>query len=208
MGPPGSGKGTQSSYISSLVGVHQVSSGDLFRDNLASETELGLMAKNFMDNGEYVPDDITIRMVLSWIDEPEHSGGFILDGFPRTVGQAKALTHHLGAGNGVDRVIFFDVSEEVIVDRLSGRLICTECQTPFHMVSYPPKEEGLCDICGADLYQRSDDRPEVVKNRLVTYKQETGPLVEYFSTLGNLHEVDASRPVEEVRCSIKQLLGR
>ena len=111
MGPPGSGKGTQSSYISSLVGVHQVSSGDLFRDNLASETELGLAAKNFMDNGEYVPDDITIRMVLSWIDEPEHSEGFILDGFPRTVGQAKALIHHLGPDNGVDRVIFFDVSE-------------------------------------------------------------------------------------------------
>lgn len=208
MGPPGSGKGTQASYIAGLVGVHHVASGDLFRDNLAGETELGLMAKKFMDSGDYVPDDITVKMVLSWINEPEHSEGFVLDGFPRTVVQAKALGHHLGPSDEIDNVIFFDVSEEILVERLSGRLLCTECHTPFHMLSYPPKEEGLCDLCGSDLYQRSDDNPEVVKNRLQTYKQETEPLIKYFSDLGNLHEIDAARPVVEVRQSVKRLLGR
>ena len=208
MGPPGSGKGTQASHIAELVGVHLVSSGDLFRENLSSETELGLIAKKFMEKGDYVPDDITIGMVMSWITEPEHSKGFVLDGFPRTIGQAKALVQQLGNNHDVDHVIFFDVPDELIINRLSGRLLCTDCQTPFHRFFYPPIQEGFCDLCSGNLYQRSDDKPEVVENRLRIYKEETGPVVEYFSDLGNFHEVDASKSIDEVRCAIAHLLGR
>ena len=208
MGPPGSGKGTQAAYIAALVDVHHVSSGDLFRDNLERETELGLMAQKFMERGEYVADDVTIGMVMSWINEPERSNGFVLDGFPRTIAQAKAFVERLDDGDIVDHVIFFNAPDDVIVERLSGRLLCKKCQAPFHQILSPPKHRGRCDICSGDLYQRSDDRSKVVKNRLRVYKEETESVLKYFSNLGNFHEVDASKPIDEVRRSVQHILGR
>ena len=206
MGPPGSGKGTQASHIAGLVGVNSVSSGDLFRDNLSKNTELGLLAKSFMEKGEYVPDDVTIDMVMSWIEEPKHSAGFVIDGFPRTLAQAKALDEKLLESGGVDRVIFFDVPEEDLVQRLSGRMICSSCQTPFHTMFSPPKEENCCDNCGDVLYQREDDKPDVVRNRLHVYIRETEPVVDYFEKAGNLRRIDASLAINKVRESLEEVV--
>ncbi|MEC9366471.1 MAG: nucleoside monophosphate kinase, partial [Chloroflexota bacterium] len=148
MGPPGSGKGTQASYIASFAGVNSVSSGDLFRDNLARDTELGRLAKTYMDQGKYVPDNVTIDMVMSWIEDPENREGFVLDGFPRTLMQAEALDDRLSGLGGIDKVILFNVPEKELVKRLSGRILCRKCQTPFHKEFSPPNIEGQCDKCG------------------------------------------------------------
>jgi len=206
MGPPGSGKGTQASHIADLAGVHSVSSGDLFRDNLSRNTELGRLAKTFMEKGEYVPDDVTIDMVMNWIEEPKHSAGFVLDGFPRTLPQAKALDEKLLDIGGVDRVVFFDVPEDDLVQRLSGRMICSSCQTPFHKIFSPPREENSCDSCGEVLYQREDDKPAVVRNRLHVYIRETEPVVDYFEKAGNLRRIDASMGINEVRESLEDVV--
>ncbi len=206
MGPPGSGKGTKASHIADLAGVHSVSSGDLFRDNLSRNTELGRLAKTFMEKGEYVPDDVTIDMVMNWIEEPKHSAGFVLDGFPRTLAQAKALDEKLLDIGGVDRVVFFDVPEDDLVQRLSGRMICSSCQAPFHKMFSPPREENSCDSCGEVLYQREDDKPAVVRNRLHVYIRETEPVVDYFEKEGNLRRIDASLGINEVRESLEDVV--
>ncbi len=198
MGPPGSGKGTQAGKIASTLGVDSVSSGDLFRLNLSNNTDLGVQAKEFMDKGEYVPDDITISMVMSWIEDPFHDKGFVLDGFPRTLAQAQALEERMLNKGGIDRVIFFNVEESILIKRLSGRLICNECQKPYHKSFLPPLMLNSCPDCKGSLYQRDDDKEEVVVNRLKVYLKETEPVIDYYRSLDILHEVDGALSIDEV----------
>ena len=197
LGPPGAGKGTQAARIADELGVTRAASGDLFRDNLRNETELGLLAKSYMDRGDLVPDDVTIRLVMSWISAPEQSGGFVLDGFPRTLPQAEALDSALEPG-GIDRVLYVNVAEDELVRRLAGRFICRKCQAPYHAITSPPKEEGKCDDCGGELYQRDDDKADVVKNRLDVYFEETEPLVGHYSRSGVLREINGEGTVDAV----------
>jgi len=198
MGPPGSGKGTQATSIASDLGVDAVSSGDLFRDHQRRDTELGRLARSYMERGAYVPDEVTIKMVMDWINDPAHSAGFVLDGFPRTHAQAEALDAEMKPLGGVDRVIFIRVSEEELVKRLTGRLICRDCQTPCHLHFSPPQVEGKCDKCGGELYQRDDDKADVVTTRIQVYNQETEPVVDYYRQSGTLREVDGEQGVEAV----------
>ena len=207
MGPPGSGKGTQSTFVASLMQVNSVSSGDLFRENLANDTELGKLAKTYMDQGKYVPDDVTINMVMSWIEDPENNRGFILDGFPRTLSQAQALDDRLSEVGGIDKVILFKVPELELIKRLSGRMLCRKCQTPYHKEFYPPINDGKCDKCGGDLFQRDDDSEVVMKERLKVYRQETDPVVERYKGTGNILEIDGSLPIRVVEKSLRKALG-
>ena len=200
MGAPGSGKGTQAGFIAEKANVSSVSSGDLFRKNLSDNTELGVLAKTYMDRGEYVPDDVTIRMVLDWVNDPSNISGFVLDGFPRTLPQAIALDKELGS---VDKVIFFDVPTADLIERLSGRLICKTCQASFHKIFYPSKNGMICDQCPDDLYQRDDDKPDVVTNRLKVYLQETQPVIEYYDQQNKLINIDGSKSVDEVQTKLE-----
>ena len=204
MGAPGSGKGTQAGFIAQKAKVSSVSSGDLFRKNLSEKSELGILAKTFMDRGEYVPDDVTIRMVLDWINDPSNTSGFVLDGFPRTLPQAIALDEELGS---VDKVIFFDVPNNDLIERLSGRLICRTCQASFHKIFYPSKNGMICDKCPDELYQRDDDKADVVTNRLKVYMQETQPVIEYYEKQNKLITVDGSKSVDEVQSELEMELN-
>ena len=207
MGPPGSGKGTQASFVASLVQVNSVSSGDLFRENLANDTELGKLAKTYIDQGKYVPDDVTINMVMSWIEDPGNKRGFILDGFPRTLSQAQALDDRLSEVGGIDKVILFKVPELELIKRLSGRMLCRKCQTPYHKEFSPPISDGVCDKCGGDLFQRDDDSEVVAMERLKVYRQETDPVVERYKGTGNILEIDGSLPIRVVEKSLRKALG-
>ena len=198
LGPPGAGKGTQAARVADELGVTRAASGDLFRDNLRNETELGLLAKSYMDKGALVPDDVTIRLVMSWISAPGQSGGFVLDGFPRTLPQAEALDSALQPSGGLDRVLYVNVAEDELVRRLAGRFICRICQTPYHETASPPKKQGKCDACDGELYQRDDDKAEVVKRRLQVYFEETQPLVGHYRGSGVLREVDGEGAVDDV----------
>ena len=204
MGAPGSGKGTQAGFIADKVNVSAVSSGDLFRKNLSEKTELGVLAKTFMDKGEYVPDDVTIRMVMDWVNNPSNGSGFVLDGFPRTLPQAVALDEQLGL---VDKVIFFDVPTDDLIERLSGRLICRKCPASYHKLFYPSKNGLICDQCPGDLYQRDDDKPDVVTNRLKVYMKETQPVIEYYDQQKKLIHIDASKSVDEVQNKLEVQLN-
>ena len=204
MGAPGSGKGTQAGFIAQKANVSSVSSGDLFRKNLSEKSELGILAKTFMDRGEYVPDDVTIRMVLDWINDPSNTSGFVLDGFPRTLPQAIALDEELGS---VDKVIFFDVPNNDLIERLSGRLICRTCQASFHKIFYPSKNGMICDKCPDELYQRDDDKADVVTNRLKVYMQETQPVIQYYAKQNKLITVDGSKSVDEVESELEMALN-
>tara|TARA_Y100000748_G_scaffold169267_1_gene141573 strand:+ start:1200 stop:1832 length:633 start_codon:yes stop_codon:yes gene_type:complete len=204
MGAPGSGKGTQAGFIAQKAKVSSVSSGDLFRKNLSEKSELGILAKTFMDRGEYVPDDVTIRMVLDWINDPSNTSGFVLDGFPRTLPQAIALDEELGS---VDKVIFFDVPNNDLIERLSGRLICRTCQASFHKIFYPSKNGMICDKCPDELYQRDDDKADVVTNRLKVYMQETQPVIQYYDKQNKLITVDGSKSVDEVQSELEMALN-
>ena len=198
LGPPGAGKGTQAARVADELGVTRTASGDLFRENLRNETELGLLAKSYMDRGALVPDDVTIRLVMSWISAPDQSGGFVLDGFPRTLPQAEALDSALEPSGGLDRVLYVNVAEDELVRRLAGRFICRICQMPYHETASPPKERGKCDVCDGELYQRDDDKAEVVKRRLQVYFEETQPLVGHYRNSGVLREVDGEGAVDDV----------
>jgi adenylate kinase len=203
MGPPGSGKGTQASYIADRFGIDSISTGDLFRDNLSRDTELGRLAKRYMEKGEYVPDQVTIDIVMRWIESPDNNKGFVLDGFPRTIAQAEALDQGLRDLGGIDRVIFFDAKEDLLVERLSGRLICSSCQASYNLVYSPPASQGECDSCKGNLYQRDDDKSAVVRNRLCVYMRETEPVVQFFRASGTLREIDASLSISEVRDAVE-----
>lgn len=199
LGAPGAGKGTQAVALVKEKGLAHVASGDLFRDNLGRGTELGKIAKTYMDKGELVPDDVTVKMVLDRIAKPDCANGFLLDGFPRTIPQAEALDKALSEeGKSIDKAVSVAVPNEQLIKRLSGRWICRGCQAPFHMVDAPPKEDGKCDHCGGELYQRDDDNEVTVQNRLDVYMKQTAPLIDYYKGQGKLLEVNGNQPVDAV----------
>ncbi len=199
LGPPGAGKGTQAANISKTFSLAHVASGDLFRAAMSSGSELGNQAKAYYDRGELVPDELAIKLVMSRLNEPDCASGCLLDGFPRTIQQSEALDKGFAAENkSIDKVLYVKVSEEELLRRLSGRWICRSCQTPYHMVSSPPKVEGRCDNCGGELYQRSDDTPETAKNRLTVYFRETAPLISYYTGQNKLVEIDGDQAIDEV----------
>lgn len=191
LGAPGAGKGTQAVMLAENLKLVQVASGDLFRQALRDETELGLKAKAYMDKGQLVPDEITIQMVLERLAAPDCTDGAILDGFPRNLAQAKALDKALAEQSKfIDKVVYIAVSERELLKRLSGRWICRQCQAPYHEVDSPPKVAGKCDRCGGELYQRADDNTETIKQRLKVYFAETSPLIDYYTGSGKLLEID------------------
>jgi len=200
LGPPGAGKGTQAERLEEELHLPHVASGDLFRENLRNETELGLLAKKYMDKGQLVPDDVTIAMVRDRLQRPDCGRGAILDGFPRTQPQAESLDSMLAdMGRRLDGVLYIAVPDEELVNRLSGRWICRQCQTPYHTVFSPPATEGVCDACGGgELYQRPDDNPETVRARLKVYHQQTSPLIDYYRQAGLLMEVNGAGDIDTV----------
>jgi adenylate kinase len=199
LGPPGAGKGTQARKLAERYGLSVIATGDIFRDHIARGTPLGMRAKEYVDSGEYVPDDITTEMVFDRLDQPDTREGFILDGFPRTVPQAQALERALAAwGRPLSAVLNFKISDEVAVKRLLARLICPNCGRSYNVEFKPPRIEGVCDVCGHELRSRSDDDEATVRRRLEVYHDETQPLVLYFWERGLLRDIDAEAPVEVV----------
>lgn len=207
LGPPGAGKGTQAKVVAKMLGIPQISSGDIFRENKKNKTELGLLADEYIKVGELVPDDVTIRMVGERISRTDCDLGAILDGFPRTPNQAKALDEMLeGMKCQIIQVPYIAVDEEELVERLSGRLTCREEGHVFHKKYNPPKEAGVCDFDGSELYQREDDRPETVKHRIRVYEQQTRPLIEYYRDRGILVEINGNQDIEQVTRELMDML--
>jgi len=199
LGGPGSGKGTQADALSRQLELPHIATGDLFRDNLNRATELGRLAKTYMNRGELVPDDVTDAMVEERLTRQDAHGGFVLDGFPRTLPQAQALTQMLARlQRRLAGVLLIKVSDEAIVSRLSGRLICHDCQAPYHELYKAPRRAGVCDTCGGALYRREDDNPDTVRARLATYHRQTEPLIDYYAKAGLLCEISGEGGVAEV----------
>lgn len=208
LGAPGAGKGTQAAMISRKVGLAHIASGDLFRQAVEKGTELGQSVKAYMDKGMLVPDEVTIQVISERLNEPDCQTGCIFDGFPRTVEQAKALGKTLASqGKAIDKAIYVEVSDEELLKRLGGRWICRQCQTPYHEVTSPPRIPSKCDECGGELYQRSDDTEETVKERLKVYFVQTTPVLDYYRAEGKLVKVDGKRGIEEVSEEIIDVLG-
>jgi adenylate kinase len=199
LGGPGSGKGTQAARLSAQLKLPHLATGELFRENLRLATDLGKLAKTYMDRGELVPDDVTEAMVAERLARPDAKEGFILDGFPRTLPQAHALTEILAKmQRRLGGVVHIKVSDDALVMRLSGRLICRQCQAPYHSFFKPPRRNGICDGCGGELYQRSDDKPETVKTRLVTFHHQTEPLINHYRQAGILREIDGEDDLDVI----------
>jgi adenylate kinase len=199
VGPPGAGKGTQAEFIAAHLAVPKISTGDIFRANVAQGTPLGVQAKNYMDAGQLVPDEVTINMVRDRLAEPDAADGFLLDGFPRTVPQAVALDKLLAdLGSGLDLVLELVVDDDEVIRRLSGRRTCRGCGKIWHVEFDCPSREGVCDRCGGDLFQRDDDKAETIAERLRVYARDTAPLVDYYGAQGKLVGIDATGPVEDV----------
>lgn len=206
LGPPGSGKGTQAKRIAETQGLKHVSTGEVFREEIARKSPLGLKVESFVKSGLLVPDEVVIEVLASKLDAM--SGSFLLDGFPRTVEQAKALDAYLGrAGRKIDGVVYIAVPNDEVVRRLGSRWTCTKCNEVYNLVSRPPKAEGVCDKDGAPLYQRADDKPESVQKRLVEYDKLTKPLVEYYRSGQAFHEVDGTARPDDVFAAIQLRLG-
>jgi adenylate kinase len=209
LGPPGVGKGTQAKVLAEKTGLVHVSSGDLFRDNIKRQTELGKLAQSYMNKGELVPDDVTIAMIRERLSRADCQAGAILDGFPRTPAQANALKELLAEfGADVDQVPFVNADEEVLITRLSGRWTCRANGHVYHATFNPPKEEGVCDLDGSELYQRDDDKVETVKNRIQVYRKQTAPLIEYYREAGKLVEIDGSQSIENVTAALMKALEK
>ena len=207
LGAPGAGKGSQASRIATEYQLPHISTGDIFRANLKEETELGKKAKSFMDKGELVPDDITIAMLLDRIHKEDCKNGYILDGFPRTIPQAEALKEALAKKDEkIDLALDVEASDELIIKRMAGRRTCPACGAIYHIVTLPPKTEGICDRCGADLIQRKDDNEETVKNRLKIYHEVTEPLISYYKKEGILEEIDGAEELDKVFEKVKRII--
>ncbi|HAD06075.1 MAG TPA: adenylate kinase [Anaerolineaceae bacterium] len=199
LGPPGAGKGTQAQVLAEKTGLAHISSGDIFRENLKNQTELGKLAQGYMNRGELVPDDVTIAMIRERLSRPDCAEGAILDGFPRTPAQAEALSAMLEELNGkVVSVPYISVPAEVLIERLSGRWTCRTCGKVYHSVYNPPEKAGICDDDGGELYQREDDQPATVEKRIKVYMEQTSPLIEHYRKAGLLVEIDGTQPIEEV----------
>jgi adenylate kinase len=204
LGPPGAGKGTQAKLLSQRMGFLHLSTGDLLREAVKNQTPLGKKAKEYMDRGELVPDGLIVQLIEETMPK---DGNVILDGFPRTVNQALALEEMLKVkGEKISKVLFFDVPDEVIIDRLSGRRVCSKCGAVYHVKYNPPKVEGMCDLCGGSLVQRDDDKEEVVKKRLEVYRKQTQPLIEFYQDRGIIYRLDAEKGVEELFEEVKGLV--
>ena len=209
LGAPGAGKGTQAATVAGKLNLAHIATGDMFREAQKQETELAKQARSYMEKGELVPDEITIQMVLERIAAPDCEKGVIFDGFPRTLKQAEALDEARGKqGKMIDSVVYIKVSEAELLERLGGRWICRQCQTPYHAVNSPPRTPGKCDRCGGELYQRPDDTPETVKERLRVYFAETAPLIDHYTRVDKLLEVGGEGSVEDVRERILASLAK
>lgn len=199
LGPPGAGKGTQAQMLAEKYGIPQISTGDMLRAAVAEGTELGKKAKEYMDKGQLVPDEVVIGIVKERLSKPDCEKGFILDGFPRTVAQAEALDKMLAEmGKKIDYVINIVVPDEEILKRLTGRRTCRKCGAMYHVIYNPPKVEGVCDKCGGELYQRDDDKEETIKNRLSVYHSQTAPLIEYYRKKGVLVDIDGTKDIKSI----------
>jgi adenylate kinase len=204
LGPPGAGKGTQARELAREWGVPHVATGDMLRDAAAAGTPLGREAKGYMDRGALVPDDVIIRMIAERLRQADALGGFLLDGFPRTIAQAEGLERLLkDLGQPLERVVYFDVAEPELIRRLTGRRVCRKCGSSFHVVSNPPKQAGVCDACGGELYQREDDSEATVRNRLGVYARQTAPLLDWYRGRGMLASVPGEGPIETVRAAVR-----
>lgn len=207
LGAPGAGKGTQAKKIAAKYDIPHISTGDIFRANIKNGTELGKKAKVFMDQGLLVPDELVVDLVVDRFKEADCVNGYVLDGFPRTIPQAKALDEALSkAGDSVEYAIDVDVSDAEIISRMSGRRACVNCGATYHVVTIPPKSEGICDVCGANLILRDDDKPETVEKRLKVYHEQTQPLIDYYQAKGILKSVDGKRDLESIFNEIVNIL--
>ncbi|MGC9677167.1 adenylate kinase [Staphylococcus warneri] len=209
MGLPGAGKGTQASEIVKKFPIPHISTGDMFRKAIKDETDLGKEAKSYMDRGELVPDEVTVGIVKERISEDDAKKGFLLDGFPRTIDQAEALNSIMAElDRNIDAVINIEVPEEELMNRLTGRRICENCGTTYHLVFNPSKVEGICDLDGGKLYQREDDNPETVSNRLKVNVKQSKPILEYYDNKGVLKNIDGSKDIEEVTTDVIDILDQ
>jgi adenylate kinase len=208
IGPPGAGKGTQAKRMIDRLGVPQVSTGDMFRAAVKEGSPMGKKAKEYMDKGALVPDDVVIGVVKERFEKPDTRKGFILDGFPRTLEQAKALDKLLGdLGSRIDHVVVIEVPDDSLVGRLTGRRTCRGCGYMHHVEFDPPKAEGVCDKCGGELYLRDDDKEATIRDRLSTYHAQTSPLIDYYSKSGIVRKIDGTRSMEEVNKAIFESIG-
>lgn len=206
LGPPGAGKGTQAQRIAAATNLVHISTGDMFRENVKHETELGRLAKTYMDRGDLVPDDITIRMLIERIGRPDAPGGAMFDGFPRNVVQAQALDSALARQRArIDHALLISVNDDELVARLGGRWICRDCGRLYHERNDPPRQAGICDACGGQLYQRDDDRPEVVRARLQKQKPPAD-LIAHYRAAGVLTEIDGERPLDDVTAALLEAI--
>ncbi len=209
LGPPGAGKGTQAKKIAEHYSLPHISTGDILRENISNNTSLGIKAKSYMAKGELVPDELLITIIRDRLSKPDCLKGFLLDGYPRTVPQADALQMILTESNKkLDVVLNIDVDDEELVKRLSGRRVCASCGMSYHMIFNPPKEDEICDKCGGKLYQREDDKPEAIRNRLIVYKKQTQPLIEYYTRKSLLRTVDGGKDIPEIFKDIKKILEK
>ncbi|HIT66853.1 MAG TPA: adenylate kinase [Candidatus Merdisoma merdipullorum] len=208
LGAPGAGKGTQAKKIADKYQIPHISTGDIFRANIKEGTELGEKAKSYMDQGLLVPDELTLELIMDRFQNPDCANGYVLDGFPRTIPQAEALTDALEKnGDTIDYAINVEVPDENIVTRMSGRRACLSCGATYHVVYAPTKTEGICDRCGEKLVLRDDDKPETVKKRLDVYHSQTQPLIDYYTKQGKLVQVDGTQDVDAVFDAIVKILG-
>lgn len=207
LGAPGAGKGTQAIQIADKYGIPHVSTGDIFRANIKGGTALGAEAKSYMDKGQLVPDELTVRILLDRVAKDDCKDGYVLDGFPRTIAQAEALSEAVAKlGEKIDYAINVDVPDENIVKRMSGRRACVKCGATYHIEHVPPKKEGICDTCGSELILRADDKPETVLERLNVYHEQTQPLIEYYDNKGILKTVDGTQDMKDVFSDIVKIL--
>ncbi len=208
LGAPGAGKGTQAKMIADKYQIPHVSTGDIFRANIKNGTELGMEAKKYMDQGQLVPDELTVKILLDRVAQEDCKNGYVLDGFPRTIPQAEVLDNALSKlGESIDYAINVDVPDENIVRRMSGRRACVSCGATYHMEHIPPKKEGICDTCSAELILRDDDKPETVLKRLQVYHEQTQPLIDFYTAKGVLKEVDGTVDMKDVFNAIVAILG-
>ena len=209
LGAPGAGKGTQAKMIAEKYGIPHVSTGDIFRANIKNGTELGMEAKKYMDQGQLVPDELTVKILLDRVAQDDCKNGYVLDGFPRTIPQAEVLDKALTElGDAIDFAIDVNVPDENIVKRMSGRRACLNCGATYHIVANPPKKEGICDICGKELTIRKDDKPETVKDRLATYHAETEPLKGFYEARGILSSVENKGSIDATNAAVMEVLTK